>query len=227
MDAVAQDLHFGQLHNKETAMFAKLLRTTLLCSAFFFSGASVAAPITFVPPNDSAGTEYPAANDSWWMGRGLSFGVSTRQSLASVGFLHDLTAMDVRYGLYEISSNGVTLNRLATLASGGSTVSTNGREWIDFALGGIVLETGRQYLLEFAFDGEANSNFYYNNENLPWDQGAFIGLDGVMGPEVQNFVVAAFRLDASDAAAVPEPGSIALLMIGAAALVRRARDAKS
>lgn len=203
-------------------MFAKLLRTTLLCTAFFFGGASVAAPISFVPPNDSTGTDFPAANDSWWMGRGITFGVDTRQSLTSIGFLHDLTAMDVRYGLYEISTNGVTLNKLAILASGGSTVSTNGREWIDYALGGVVLETGKQYLLEFAFDGEANSNFYYNNDNLPWNQGPFTGLDGTMGPELLNFVVAALRMDVQDAA-VPEPGSIALLLVGAAALVRRRR----
>ncbi|MCC2954476.1 PEP-CTERM sorting domain-containing protein [Massilia sp. IC2-477] len=202
-------------------MFANLLRTTLLCTAFFLSGASVAAPIEFVPPNDATGTDYAAANDSWWMGRGITFGVDTRQSLTSIGFRHDLSNMDVTYGLYEISTNGITLNKLNTLASGGSTVSTNGRDWIDYALGGVVLETGRLYLLEFAFAGEANSNFYYNNENVQWNQGAFIGLDGAMGPEVQNFVVAAFRLDATDAAAVPEPGSIALFVIGAAALVRR------
>ncbi len=202
-------------------MFANLLRSALLCTAFLLGGASVAAPIEFVPPNDGIGTDYPAANDSWWMGRGITFGVNARQSLSSIGFLHDLSGMDVTYGLYEISTNGITLAKLATLASGGSTVTTNGRDWIDYALGGVVLDTGKLYLLEFAFAGEANSNFYYNNENVLWDQGAFVGLDGTMGPEVLNFVVAAFRLDAQDVAAVPEPGSIALIMIGAAAFLRR------
>jgi len=202
-------------------MFAKLLRTTLLCTAFFLGGASAAAPIEFVPPNDGVGIDYPGANDSWWMGRGITFGVDARQSLTSIGFLHDLSGMDVSYGLYEISTNGITLNKVATLASGGSNVTTNGRDWIDYALDGVVLETGRQYLLEFAFGGEANSNFYFNNENVLWSQGPFTGLDGTMGAELGNFVVAAFRMEVQEVAGVPEPGSIALMMIGAAALVRR------
>ena len=83
-------------------MIATLLRTTLLCSAFLFSGAGFAAPIEFVPPNDTAGTVYDARNDSWWMGRGLTFNVSARQTLTSVGLLHDLSGIDLSFGLYEI-----------------------------------------------------------------------------------------------------------------------------
>lgn len=201
-------------------MFANLLRTTLLCTALL-GGAAHAAPITIVPPNDATGFEGLAINDSWSMGRGITFGVSTRQAINSIGFLHDLSGMDVSYGLYEISKDSVTLKKLATLASGASNVSTNGRDWIDYGLSGVVLETGKEYLLEFAFTGDANSNFYYYNDNVLWDQGPFIGIDGTMGQELLNAVVAGFRVDAEDAAAVPEPGSLALLTIGAVALARR------
>lgn len=202
-------------------MFANLFRTTLLCSTLFLAAAAGAAPIAFVPPNDTAGFEGMAINDSWSMGRGITFGVSSRQAVNSIGFLHDLGGIDVRYGLYEISKDSVTLKKLAMLAGGGSTVTTAGREWTDYALGGVVLETGKEYLLEFAFDGKANGNFYYYNDNVTWDQGPFTGLDGTMGPELLNAVVAGFRVDVEDAAAVPEPGSMALLVIGAAALLRR------
>lgn len=202
-------------------MFANLLRTTLLCTALFLGDAAQAAPITIVPPNDTTGFEGMAINDSWSMGRGITFGVSARQALNSVGFLHDLSGMDVSYGLYEISKDSVTLKKLVTLASGGSNVSTNGRDWTDYGLAGVVLETGKEYLLQFAFTGDANSNFYYYNDNVLWDQGPFIGIDGTMGAELLNAVVAGFRVDVEDAAAVPEPGSLALLMIGAAALARR------
>lgn len=201
-------------------MFAKLLQASLLCSAFLAGGAG-AAPLAFVPPNDPVGAEYWPANDSWWMGRGISFSVSSRQAVHSVGLLHDLRGIDLSFGLYEINKSSVTLSKVATLASGASTVSTNGRAWIDYALDDVVLDTGKDYLLEFAFAGDANSNFYYDNQNVLWDQGAFIGLDGVLGVELGNFVVAGFRIDAGDASPVPEPGSLALLALGAAALLRR------
>ena len=200
-------------------MFANLLRT-LLCTALFLGGAARAAPITIVPPNDATGFEGMAINDSWSMGRGITFGVSARQAVNSIGFLHDLSGMDVSFGLYEISKDSVTLKKLATLASGGSNVSTNGRDWTDFGLAGVVLETGKDYLLEFAFTGDANSNFYYYNDNVLWDQGPLTGIDGTMGAELLNAAVAGFRIDVEDAAAVPEPGSLALLTIGGAALGR-------
>lgn len=203
-------------------MIAKLFKATLLCSAFLFAGAASAAPIEFVPANDTVGFDGIAINDSWNMGRGITFGVSTRQSVSSIGFQHDLSNMDVTYGIYEISKDSVTLSKLATIFSGGANVTTAGREWIDFDVDGVFLETGKEYLLQFAFAGDANGNFYYYNDNEQWNQGAFIGLDGAMGPEIGNAVVARFRIDAEDAVgAVPEPGSLALLAVGALALVRR------
>ncbi|WP_306392115.1 PEP-CTERM sorting domain-containing protein [Telluria beijingensis] len=206
-------------------MFAKLVQAVILSAACALgAGGAAAATVIFVPPNDTVGSEYSAGNDSWWMGRGITFGVDSRQAVTSVGLLHDLTGIDLTFGLYEISMSSVTLTRLSSLASGGSNVTTNGRDWIDYALAGIVLDPGKQYLLEFAFQGDANSNFYYDNQNVLWNQGPFTSLDGAMGIEIGNFTVAGLRIDSVDvAAAVPEPGSLALLALGMAALVRRRR----
>lgn len=207
-------------------MFARLFQTALLAGACLAASTAHAAPIAFVPPNDAAGSEYAAANDSWWMGRGITFGVTSRQTLTGVGLLHDLTGIDLNFGLYEISTSSITLTRLALLAGGGSTVTTNGREWLDYPLHGLTLDPGKQYLLEFSFRGDANSNFYYDNGNVLWDQGPFTGLDGTLGDELGNFVVAGLRIDAMDAGAIPEPGSLALIALGMAVLTRRRRTGR-
>ena len=202
-------------------MFARLLQAALFAGACLLAHPGQAAPMAFIPPGDTVGSEYGAANDSWSMGRGIIFGVAKRQSITGVGLLHDLSGIDLSYGLYEISTSSITLTRLATLAAGGSTVSTDGRSWIDYGLAGLVLDPDKQYLLEFAFRGDANSNFYYDNQNLRWDQGAFTGMDGTLGDELGNFVVAGLRIDASDVAAIPEPGSLALMAFGIALVARR------
>lgn len=207
-------------------MLKRLVRASLFCAICLSGAAASATPIEFTPPNDGIGAEYSAANDSWWMGRGITFGVTSRQAVSSVGLWHDLSGVDLNFSLYEISTSAVTLTRLTLLAGGGSTVDTDGRAWIDYELGGLVLDPGKEYLLEFAFQGEANSNFYYDNQNMLWTQGAFTGLDGTLGNELGNFVVAALRIDAEAVAAeVPEPGSLLLTAVGLAALVRRRRRA--
>lgn len=201
-------------------------------------GTAAAAPVTFVPPNNNGQVFSSNSNDAWSAGRGIGLQVSSNQTISSVGLFQNLSNQALNYGVYEISSPTQGFNKLQTLRSGGSTVSTVGLDWVDYGFASLTLETGTNYLIEFQFDGISNENFFYNNGNQAWTQGAYNALDGTNGNSFSNFVVAAFRLDGASASNnVPEPAGAgnnvpepnALGLVGAAllglALTRRRRQA--
>jgi hypothetical protein len=169
-----------------------------------------AAPIAFVPPNDATGKVFTTnTNDAWVGGRGIGFNVTSQQHVSSVGLYQNLTNITLNYGLYEISAGSGNFSRTSTVASGGGSVTTNGLQWIDFTTD-VNLAVGKNYLLEFSFNGNSNQNFFFNNANAAWTQGDFRALEGTAGNGFGNSVVGAFRLNGASSQ-VPEPASLALV----------------
>lgn len=206
-------------------MFKQILKTGLVSALIFAGGLAAATPIAFTPANDSAGQVYTNnANEGWDNHRGIGFTVSATQTLSSAGVWLDLTNTELSFVISEISSPTDVFARTRLLASGGSTVSTQGFEWIDYGFDPLTLNVGTNYLIEFWFNGPSNRSFYFNNDNSAWSQGAYTGLDGTIGDDFYNSTVAAFRVNAlAPAGNVPEPASLALIGAGLFALAMRRR----
>ncbi len=206
-------------------MFKHILQAGLASALIFAGSLAVAAPIAFIPTNDATGTVYTNnANEGWDNHRGIGFTVSATQTLSSVGAWLDLTNTDLHFAVYEISAPQDVFFRGTLLASGGSTVSTSGLEWVDYGVNPLTLNTGTNYLIEFWFNGPSNQSFYFNNQNAAWSQGAYTGLDGTLGDDFYNSTVAAFRVNAlAPSGDVPEPASLALIGAGMLALGLRRR----
>lgn len=166
----------------------------------------VANAITFVPPNDPVGQVFSSnANDGYTNGRGILFQVTSGETITSVGLYHDLTGIPLSFVLEQVGGG--------VLRSGGSTVTTSGLDWIDYAVTPVTLVPGLTYHLNFSHSGLGNQNFFYNNQNVPWNQGSYVFLEGTQGGANGggNFVVAAFRINEA-AQAVPDGGTTAALL---------------
>lgn len=191
------------------------------------AASAQAIPIEFAPPGVTGAVYTTNNNDGWDVARGIGFTVEAPIELTSLGLYQDFVGVSLSYGLYEIDRSGTTFTRTSTLASGSTTATTAGLEWIDVAIAPVTLTTGLDYLVEFQFTAASQQNFFYNNSNIAWSQAGFSGLDGTQVNDFTNSVVAAFRINGETGGVsdVPVPAAAPLLALalGGFALVRARR----
>lgn len=183
-----------------------------------------ATPVEFVPPSDPVGAVFTNnSNDGYDIVRGIVFLTSTEQIIDSIGIYLDVTDTLLNWFIYQtVSIDGDIATGQTLLQSGSLTVSTTGLEWVDVAIAPQTLAAGGMYQIAFSHVENANQNFYYNDGNNVWTQGAFSALNGTQDGDTGNSVTAAIRVNLQDSGGVPEPASL-LLTAGALAVVYGAR----
>lgn len=191
---------------KLTPMLLTLALTGLLTSA------GQAALIEFVPPNDAVGSILTTNdNDSYDVGRGLVFRSASAQSINSIGIFLDVSNVMLDWIIYQTTgvSGDLTVGQ-TLLGSGSVTADTTGLQWVDISIPTLALVANGTYHIQFSHTASANQNFFYNNANVAWTQGAFQALDGTNDGSASNSVVAAIRISTVDAGGpeVPEPATM-------------------
>ena len=175
-----------------------------------------AAFIPFIPPNDTVGSVFSTnSNDGYSNGRGIVFQMTANTVINSVGIFQDLTGITLNYKVAQITTVVGQVDVGETiLQSGSGTFTTSGLQFIDFGFSNLLLQSGNAYQIQFSFNGSSNQNFFYNNGNVPWTQGAFTSLEGTQNGNTNNFVVPAIRVNTASAPAnaVPAPQTIVLAM---------------
>jgi hypothetical protein len=91
------------------------------------------------------------------------------------------------------------------------TATTSGFEWIDFSFADLTLTSGKTYHIEITFDGIANQEFFYLNNNVVWSQAGLSQLDGTSDGNTINNAVAAIRVNSN---VVPIPAAVWLFGSG-------------
>lgn len=202
-----------------------------LSLAGLLTSAGHAAVIEFVPPNDGVGSVVTTNdNDAYDVGRGLVFRSASAQSIDSIGIFLNVSNVLLDWVIYQTTGiTGDIATGQTSLASGNVTANTSGLQWVDVSIPALALVANGTYHIQFTHTGTGIQNFFYNNANVAWTQGAFQALDGTNNGESANSAVAAIRINTVDAggAGVPEPST--MWLAGGALLtvlgIRRRRTA--
>ncbi len=173
--------------------------------------------IEFVPPNEPTGGVLSANRNEYAAGRGIVFEAAENTQIDSVGIFVDLTGITLSFEVAQVPTlTGFVAAGQTILRSGSALVTTAGLAWFDFGFSPLDLLAGEFYHIEFTHLGIGNQNFFYNNDNVRFDQSNFLSIDGTAGARTENFVMPAIRLNT--AMQIPEPATFGLFVVGLAGL---------
>lgn len=160
-------------------------------------GAVTAQTIEFVPPPPEV-CEVRATNfnNGYNDGRGMFFIMLSDVTINSAGLFDDQTGVDL---FLEIAETSITSGRViigqTVLAVGNMNVTTNGLEWIDFAIEPVTLLAGHSYHMDFTHSGLSNQNFFCSQLQSPnFTQGAFSVINGTQAGVTGNGFIPAMRV---------------------------------
>lgn len=200
-------------------------------AAALAAASPAAAAVDFVPPSDTTGQVFSTnANDGYSSGRGVVFSPTSSFLLSSVGLYQDLTNVNLSFTLSLATASTGQVNGGTVLAGGNQTVTTSGLQFVDFSFAPILLNAGTFYFLDFSFTGSSNQNFFFNQSGAqPYSQAGFTGIDGTLGGNTGNFVLARIQLNPLEQTTpLPEPATWNMMMLGfgAAGISLRLRKRK-
>ena len=178
----------------------------------------------FPPPNDPVGLVGSSGNDGWVAGRGVVFQALANMTIDSVGVYQNLTFQFLQYEVFQITGlTGNVFPGQVLLRNGARVVTTSGLEFVDFAFAPLALANGSFYEIEFILNGPSNANYYYINQNVPFNVGNFGSLDGTLGEDTSNLAIPTIRVNVGGAGSgVPEPSTWMLAGAGVVLVLRRA-----
>ncbi len=182
----------------------------LLSTVGLFAGAHAVTIFDTFPDWDNNIT-------NGWFAQAQEFVVPTDNVLVDYRFEMSAptSAQTLTFGVYAFSASGPTGSALYT-----STVSWTTAQVFQFSAINLTLTTGTQYFGVINFDGYSGESIHYNGNQTSYSAGNGWWQDSAGAWSDFNGLNQKFRAEFH---AVPEPASMAILGLGALALVRRRR----
>lgn len=201
----------------------KLLALTLLG----VSTTSAFADQLALDPGTGASLFTTNFNDGYNVGRGMWFQANSSFTVFGAGFFNQFTdSNSFTETLYSADNVGDALHGTA-LGSFTINPTPTVTDYVDGSFAAPVnIVAGNFYYLEVTSTSDFAGNYFYNWNGPSVNIGLVTVLDGGMGGDpgaLGNTVAPVLRLNTST---VPEPASMAVLGLGAVAMIRRRRSTK-
>jgi len=199
------------------------MRVIFALSLLGVSAASAFAGFLPLDPGVSLDAFQFNSNDGYNQGRGVWFQANNSFTLNGAGFFTGFSTDDAFTQTLWASDSTASDLHISNLGSFTINNPTAGDLYNNGLFAAPVnIVAGNFYYLEVTSTSEFDTTFFYNWDGPSVNLGDVTIFDGGMGGDLGNTVAPALILDIE---AVPEPASMAVLGLGALALLRRKKKA--